>query len=70
MRSGIRQIRDHARVTSGDRPVSCAWCGAVVDEVPVTWTIQASDRGIEYLCEACTRDNVRKIEGSLPTDYW
>lgn len=51
-------------------PVSCAWCGTTVDDVPVTWTIQSADRGIEYLCEACTRDNVRKIEGSLPTEYW
>ena len=51
-------------------PVSCTWCGTTVDEVPVTWTIQSGPRGLEYLCEACTRDNVRKIEGSLPTDYW
>jgi hypothetical protein len=42
----------------------------MADEAPVTWTIQSSERGIEYLCETCTRDNVRKIEGSLPTDYW
>ena len=50
--------------------VSCAWCGTMVDEPPVTWTVQSSDRGIEYLCETCTRENVRKIEGSLPTEYW
>jgi hypothetical protein len=50
--------------------VACAWCGAMVDDVPVTWTVQSSDRGVEYLCEKCTRENVRKIEGSLPTEWW
>jgi hypothetical protein len=50
--------------------VSCSWCGTTADPAPVTWTVQTSARGIEYLCETCTRDNVRKIEGSLPTEYW
>jgi hypothetical protein len=50
--------------------VSCAWCGTTADEPPVTWTVQSSDRGVEYLCERCTRENVRKIEGSLPTEWW
>ena len=50
--------------------VACAWCGTQVEDVPVTWTVQTGARGVEYLCERCTRDNVRKIEGSLPTDYW
>jgi len=50
--------------------VSCNWCGTTADPVPVTWTVQSSDRGVEYLCETCTRDNVRKIEGSLPAEYW
>lgn len=50
--------------------VSCSWCGATADPAPVTWTIQTGARGLEYLCETCTRDNVRKIEGSLPTEYW
>jgi hypothetical protein len=51
-------------------PISCSWCGETVDEVPVTWTLQSGLRVLEYLCESCTRDNVRKIEGSLPTEYW
>ena len=49
---------------------ACSWCGTSVEEVPVTWTVQTGARGTEYLCESCTRDNVRKIEGSLPTEYW
>jgi hypothetical protein len=51
-------------------PVACTWCGTAADELPVTWTVQSADRGIEYLCERCTRDNARNIEGSLPTEWW
>jgi hypothetical protein len=50
--------------------VACSWCGATRDAAPVTWTVQTGPRGIEYLCESCTRDNVRQIEGSLPTEWW
>lgn len=49
---------------------SCAWCGATVEEVPPTWTMQTGERGVEWLCDACTRENVRKIESSLPTEWW
>lgn len=55
---------------SEPRYVTCAWCGRSVDEAPVTWTVQVGARGVEHLCEQCTRDNVRKIEGSLPTEWW
>lgn len=50
--------------------VTCAWCGRSESEAPPTWTIQTGARGVEYLCESCTRENVRKIESSLPADYW
>jgi len=50
--------------------VACSWCGATAEATPVTWTVQTGARGVEFLCERCTRDNVRKIEGSLPTEYW
>jgi hypothetical protein len=66
-------MRDDAtvgRTEQRHQPVSCTWCGATAEDVPVTWTVQSSDRGVEYLCDTCTRDNVRKIEGSLPTEYW
>jgi len=54
----------------GSTRVACTWCGTTADPVPVTWTVQSSPRGLEYLCDRCTRDNVRKIEGSLPTEWW
>jgi hypothetical protein len=52
------------------RPAACSWCGATADPAPLTWTVQTGPRGVEHLCEGCTRDNVRKIEGSLPTEWW
>jgi hypothetical protein len=51
-------------------PVACTWCGTTADPAPVTWTVQSGPRGLEYLCDRCTRDNVRKIESSLPTEWW
>jgi hypothetical protein len=56
---------------SEDEPaVACSWCGATAASAPVTWTVQTGPRGLEYLCDRCTRDNVRKIESSLPTEWW
>jgi hypothetical protein len=52
------------------RPTNCAWCGTSADTPPMTWTVQSSDRGTQYLCEKCTRDNARNIEGGLPTEWW
>jgi hypothetical protein len=66
-------MRDDGTVAgteSASRPVACAWCGTAAAEAPVTWTIQTGPRGIEHLCEACTRTNVRQIEGQLPTEWW
>ena len=51
----------------GSESVSCVWCGTTVEDVPITWTVQTSERGVEYLCEKCTRDNARQIE-SLAAD--
>jgi len=50
-------------------PVSCAWCGAAVAEPPVTWTMQTGDRGVEWMCQDCTRANLRALEGRLPAEW-
>jgi hypothetical protein len=66
-------VRHHDHVTTSverAQPVWCATCGTQVDEVPVTWTVQTSERGLQYLCESCTRTNVRAIEGQLPAEWW
>ena len=52
-------------------PVYCTWCGTQAKGgTPPTWTTQSSARGVELLCEACTRMNLRSIEANLSTDYW
>jgi len=51
-------------------PATCAVCGTVVDDRPPTWSLQVSDRGPQWLCETCTRDNLRSIEGRLDEAWW
>ena len=50
----------------------CAVCGSVADgpEAPLTWSTQVGRRGVELVCERCTRDNVRAIEGKLESEWW
>lgn len=48
--------------------VSCSSCGATA-ESPLGWTTDLTDRGKRYLCERCSRENLRAIEGRLDTDY-
>lgn len=52
-------------------PAYCTWCGKQApDGAPPTWTVQTSERGLQTLCEDCTRSNLRSIEANLSTDYW
>jgi hypothetical protein len=53
-----------------DEGETCGVCGKRVDVRPVTWSMQISDRGTRWLCEKCTRDNVRSIEGKLDEAWW
>ncbi|MCU1586907.1 MAG: hypothetical protein JWN31_400 [Frankiales bacterium] len=49
-------------------------CGVTVQDKPLTWSMQVSERGTlrltRWLCEQCTRDNVRSIEGKLDEAWW
>ncbi|HET8618932.1 MAG TPA: hypothetical protein VFM27_08220 [Acidimicrobiales bacterium] len=53
---------------------TCARCGATAPApaggLPAGWSLAASDRGVDRLCAACTRDNVRSIEARLDEDWW
>ena len=54
-----------------DGPTYCAVCGTLaVDGVPASWTVQHSERGLQVLCDACTRQNIRSIEGRLSEAWW
>jgi hypothetical protein len=51
-------------------PATCGLCGTTVEERPPTWSMQVSERGQIWLCETCTRDNLRSIEAKLPEEWW
>jgi len=52
-------------------PAYCAVCGCLApDGVPATWSMQQSPRGLQVLCESCTRENIRSIEGKLDEAWW
>ena len=49
---------------------TCSVCGTVVDERPATWSLQVSARGQMWVCDRCTRENIRSIEGKLDEAWW
>jgi hypothetical protein len=51
-------------------PVTCSVCGETAAEPPLSWSSQVSARGTTWLCERCTRDNLRSIEGKLDEAWW
>jgi hypothetical protein len=57
-------------VTEEPERVSCTSCGTTVEERPATWSMQVSERGVGWICEACTRLNLRSIEGKLDEAWW
>ena len=49
---------------------TCSGCGsAVPGNPPLTWS-SAGPRGAIWLCERCTRENVRAIEAKLDEEHW
>jgi hypothetical protein len=52
----------------------CAHCGVMTEApengLPEGWSLATSDRGLERLCHACTRTNIRSIEAKLPEEWW
>jgi hypothetical protein len=53
---------------------TCGRCGTTAaspeDGLPAGWSLETNERGITRLCLACTRDNIRAIEGKLPEEWW
>jgi len=43
---------------------------ATDDVVPLGWSTASSPRGLEVICERCTRDHVRDIEAKLDETWW
>lgn len=53
---------------------TCRRCGATADGdegiAPLGWSTSAEGDRVELLCDRCTRDHVRDIEGKLDEAWW
>ena len=36
----------------------------------MTWTFATERERLVYFCEACSRENLRAMEGKLDSEYW
>ena len=52
--------------------VTCDFCGSVEDDdvPPLTWTVSLEGGALKRYCDACTRDNLRAMEGKLDAEFW
>ncbi len=49
----------------------CARCGTPAGgSLPVTWTCSVENGARQYFCDACSRENLRAIEGRLDSAWW
>ncbi len=53
-----------------DGPATCGRCGRQEARPPLTWSREVDERGVRLLCDDCTRENVRAIEGRLAEQWW
>jgi hypothetical protein len=52
-------------------PLVCARCGAsAAGSQPATWTCSVENGIRQYFCDACSRENLRAIEGRLDSAWW
>ncbi|MET7690586.1 hypothetical protein ABZT06_21885 [Streptomyces sp. NPDC005483] len=54
------------------KPLSlvCARCGTQAEGSPPTWTCSVENGVRQYLCDTCSRENLRAIEGRLDSAWW
>ena len=50
--------------------VACARCGQRADVPPATWSSEVGPQGVTRLCDTCTREHLRSIEGKLDSEWW
>ncbi|MFE6621739.1 hypothetical protein ACFZBP_33255 [Streptomyces sp. NPDC008086] len=48
----------------------CARCGARADAPQPTWTCSVENGARHYICDTCSRENLRAIEGRLDSAWW
>ncbi|MGH9084807.1 MAG: hypothetical protein ACRDYW_05090 [Acidimicrobiales bacterium] len=63
-------------MAAGPSPNVCGRCGAAGpdgddgDSLPLGWSLSTSRRGVQRLCDRCTREHVRDIEAKLDEEWW
>jgi hypothetical protein len=53
-----------------EEPVTCGRCERTAAHPPPTWSLRNEFGRRSWLCETCTRDNLRSIEGKLDDAWW
>ncbi|MET8245648.1 hypothetical protein ABZV31_15245 [Streptomyces sp. NPDC005202] len=61
---------DHGDSTVERPPLVCARCGTVSEGPQPTWTCSVENGARHYFCDACSRQNLRSIEGRLDSAWW
>ena len=52
-------------------PVACGTCGTTAPgHPPLTWSTSTGPHGTTWVCDRCTRANVRSIEAKLDEEHW
>lgn len=65
-----KRVEEAAKSAPETAPVSCAWCGATVDEPPLTWSTSFERGRVVYYCDRCSREHLRSLEAKLDSDFW
>ncbi|MFF8725078.1 hypothetical protein ACF073_01140 [Streptomyces sp. NPDC015171] len=62
---------DQGGSTAERQRIVCARCGTPADgPQPVTWTCSVENGSRQYICDVCSRHNLRAIEGRLDSAWW
>jgi len=50
--------------------VTCDFCGATADELPLTWSSAVENGRDKVYCDRCSREHLRAMEGKLDSEFW
>jgi len=55
-----------------DQPKVCDFCGRQESDAAraLTWTTSVENGRQRSYCDACSRQNLRSMEGKLDREYW
>ncbi|MFI6011930.1 hypothetical protein ACIBAG_24460 [Streptomyces sp. NPDC051243] len=61
---------DNGGSATEPEPLVCARCGTRAQVPQPTWTCSVENGVRQYFCDACSRENLRAIEGRLDSAWW